>query len=165
MGSSHPLIDARIILIVLIVATMAAPGATLAASHGTCASADVPEPVRLPDGSVQPAGRFSLCEMRDYSPVASLHSFDVDGQPVALLISRRGTGEGSADQTPFLMFVRDRRGNLHLAGYATPAGDRLVTYELIDLRPGRRVRTIAGLPPGETGGAGVSTLLLAARVD
>ena len=163
MGSRQAL-DARI-LIFVIVAALAATGQTLAARHGICASADVAEPVHLPDGSLQPAGRFTLCEMRDYSPVASLHSFRVDGRPVALLVSRRGTGEGSAQQSPFLMLVRDGRGNLILAGYATPAGDRMVTYELFDLRPGRRVRTIAGLPPGEDGGAGVSTLLLAARVD
>lgn len=167
MGSSQPLFEARITVMILIVATVAAAGPTLAARHGICASADVPEPVRLPDGSLQPAGRITLCEMRDYSPVASLHTLGIDGRPVALLISRRGTAEGGTPQTPFLMFVRDRRGNLHLAGYATPTGDGdgLVTYELIDPRPGRRDRTIAGLPPGENGGAGVSSLLLAARVD
>ena len=163
MGSRQPL-DARILILVIVVA-LAASGQTLAARHGVCASAEVAESVQMPDGSLQPPGRFTLCELQDYSPVASLHSFGVDGRPVAMLVSRRGSGEGPDQQTPFLMFVRDGRGSLHLAGYATPAGDRMVTYQLLDLRLGRRVRTIAGLPPGENGGAGASTLLLAARVD
>jgi hypothetical protein len=136
-----------------------------AAGRGQCTSAHVGEELQLPDGSVHPPGRITLCVRQRYSPVSSLHTVHVDGMPVALLASRRGRGEGESVESPFFILLRDGRGRLHLAGYATPARDRMVTYELVDLRPARHARTVAGLAPGGPSGAGAPTLMLAARVD
>jgi hypothetical protein len=141
------------------------PGEGQAAGRGHCTSAEVGEQVQLPDGSVHPPGRFSICVVQHYSPVSTLHSIRVNGMKVALLASRRGGGEGGSAESPFMMLYRDGRGRLHLAGYATPSRDRMLTFQLVDLRRARRARTIAGLAPGEDGGTGLSTLMLAARVD
>ena len=141
-------------------------GNAQAGGRSDCTSAHVGEEIQLPDGSVHPPGRFTLCVERKYSPVSSLHTIHVDGMPVAMLASRRGRGEGGTVEAPFIMLIRDGRGRLHLAGYATPSRDHMVTYELVDLRRERRAaRMLAGLAPGEEGGTGFSSLMLAARVD
>jgi len=153
---------------ILLVLLSAASVDALAGGVGGCTSADVKEPMVLPDGSLHPPGRLTICVTQDYSPVASLHAIRIDGASVALFASRRGVGEGGSVEPPFFMLLRDGRGRLHLAGYATPSRDRMLTYELVDLRSPRRTRTIAGLARGDRATNGpptVPAVVLAARVD
>ena len=96
---------------------------------GTCVSADLAEPVRLPDGSSYPAGQLTLCVSRFLSPVSALHKVYVDRQPVGMLISRRGRSEGIEDSRPFMVFQRSD-GYLDLYGFATPGRRHMATYIL-----------------------------------
>lgn len=140
-------------------------GVAEAGNRGECTSATVEEPFLAPDGSLHGAGRLTICASRRYSPVSYLHATYVDGLPVGMLISRRGTSEGPGDgQTPFMMFYRDRSGLLHLSGYASPAGDRMVTYRL-DLARVPASRRVAARGGSAGSPVGPSTLVLAARVD
>ena len=82
-----------------------------------------------------------------------------------MLISRRGSSEGlEADGAPFMMFHRDASGLLHLSGYASPAGDTMVTYRLDLARVKTSQRVAAQEGPARTV-VGPSALILAARVD
>ena len=153
-------------MLLLLFATV--PADALAGGSRGCTSAEIEEPVVLPGGSVHPPGLVTICVTQDYSPVASLHAVRIDGAGVALLASRRGESEGGSVEPPFIMLVRDGRGRLHLAGYATPSRDRMLTYELVDLRSSRRTRTIAGLARGDratNGPSAVPAVVLAARAD
>jgi hypothetical protein len=146
----------------LLVAFAALAGVAEAAGRGRCTSAYMNEGVLLPDGSSHPPGLLTICESRSISPVASHHSVHIDGMPVTMLISRRGRSEGGAERDPFVMLSRDSEGRLHLYGYALPARDRMVTYQLV---PGKRARAAvqAALREGDT--SGEPTVLLVARAD
>jgi len=145
-----------------LVALATLAGVAEAAERGDCASVYLDEGFRLPDGSTHPPGVLTICEKRSISPVASQHAVHVDGMPVTMLISRRGRSEGTAERDPFVMLRRDEQGRLHLYGYALPAQDRMVTYQLV---PGKRARTAVqtALRKGET--SGEPTVMLVARAD
>jgi hypothetical protein len=136
-----------------------------AGDRGTCTSAFVSEPFRAPDGSLHEAGKLTICASREYSPVSWLHATYIDGYPVGMWMSRRGSSEGLEDGgRPFIMFRRDAAGLLHLSGYASPAGNTMVTYQLdlARVEASQRVAAREG-PAGPT--AGPAALILAARVD
>lgn len=138
---------------------------TQAGSRGECTSALVDEPFRAPDGSLYEPGKLTICASRQYSPVSYLHATYVNGLPVGMLISRRGTSEGlNEGGKPFMMFRRDASGLLHLSGYASPAGDRMVTYRL-DLARVNASRRVAAKEGSIGPAVGPSTLFLAARID
>ncbi len=139
--------------------------AVAAAGPGVCTTVEVEAPIVLPAAGLHPAGRLTLCVGRELSPVSSLHRTYVNGRPVAMLISRRGVSEANDDDVPFMMFHRDARGRLHLYGYATPAGDRMVTYSLDTTGPLRRAereRSNEGAPP--FGAPTMNTVLLTASL-
>jgi len=103
-----------------------------ARATGSCTSADIDEPFRLPDGSLHDAGRLSLCLDRHHSPVAALHEARVDGRALGLFASRSDQSEGllEHDATPFMMFNRLKSGELALVGLGTPGRDRMQLYWL-----------------------------------
>lgn len=153
------------LLVTLVLGLGIASGVADAGGRGECTSALVAEPFLAPDGSLHAAGRLTICETRRYSPVSHLHATYVDGLPLGMLLSRSGSSEGlSGDGKPFLMFLRDEGGLLHLSGYAIPAGDRMVTYRL-DLARADRNRRVAAKEGSGGSAAGPSTLFLAARMD
>lgn len=140
-------------------------GPAAAGSRGECTSAVVDEPFLAPDGSLQEPGRLTICASRRYSPVSHLHATYVNGFPIGMLISRSGSSEGlEAGGRPFVMFHRDASGLLHLSGYASPAGDRMVTYRLDLARVEASQRMAAREGPAGPA-ASPSSLILAARVD
>jgi hypothetical protein len=155
----------RILQGILLLVMAAAPAAPALAAAG-CTTVVLDETFVLPDGSEYDAGELSLCVEHEYSPVASLHAVRVDGAGVGLVASRRGRSEGEVER-PFMMFFRDGRGRLHLAGYAIPSRDSMLTYDLVNLRGSSRARRIAGLARGDraTGLPTVPAVVLAARVD
>jgi hypothetical protein len=121
--------------------------------------------VRLPDGSLHPPGTLTICDSLRYSPVSTLHATYMDGMPVGMMLSRRGTSEANSDGRPFILLHRDGSGLLHLYGYAVPAGERMVTYRM--QRYGRSSDRMVARDRGELGPdpAPPMTLVLAARVD
>lgn len=115
---------AAVTLAALLLSPAAWPGGS-----GRCISALVPDPMVLPDGSVQPAGLLRICLARAFSPVAGLHETYVDGRAVGRFISRAAQAEaGGEAETPFFVFRRSPAGALVLEGYADPRGNRLNTY-------------------------------------
>lgn len=111
---------------------------------GGCFSAAIDAPIVLPGGTEVDSGVLTLCVTRDLSPVAALHKIYVDGNPVAMLLSRRGYSEGAEDGRAFMMFNRDSRGNLQLYGFATPVEGRMVTYHVAnEPRPRGSLRNMA----------------------
>jgi len=116
-----------------LLATLTCWGLIAGNATAGCISAAIAEPILLPGGSEHPSGTLTLCVSHTLSPVASLHETFVDGMPVGLLASRRGLSEGSGDGRPFMMFNRDAEGRLRLYGFATPAGDRMLTYQISPL--------------------------------
>jgi len=123
MSSPDPERRARcaiLVLAVLVGALLLFPAPVEAAS-GRCHSAKIEEPFRLPDGSLHPPGRLTLCERGAWSPVSTFHEVKVDGERVTMLASRHQTNEAGPTEPPFLMFVRTRDGSLTLLGYAYPS--------------------------------------------
>lgn len=105
-------------------------GAAPALASGTCTTAAIEEPFRLPDGSLHEAGNLTLCLEGSYSPVASMHEVRVDGMAIGRFLSRRDFAEGPlADGArPFMMFQRLNGGELTLLGVANPLRDRMQVH-------------------------------------
>ena len=82
MGTIHGLLAVGVMGTLLLLAP--AP-----VSAGDCVSAQIESPMRFPDGHVQPAGRLTLCDWRELSPVMDVHRTYVNGRPVSMLLGRR----------------------------------------------------------------------------
>jgi hypothetical protein len=152
--------------VILAVSVFLAPAAvTLAGDRGSCTSALLEEEVLLPDGSLHSPGTLTICDSREYSPVSTLHATYMNGMPVGMMLSRRGTSEANSDGRPFVLLHRDSGGLLHLYGYAVPAGERMVTYKMqrYGRSSGHRVARNRGKLEAKP--APASMLVLAARVD
>lgn len=132
-----PLVLSRGLLGVALGLMLVGTATPIAASAKNCVTVTVLDPLELPDGSIHPAGSLTLCSVRSLSPVAQMHLVSVDGIPVGYLLSRTGVSEGPGPLEPMVTFHRDRKGKLHLVGYAWPAGKRSRTYLLQDPRPSR----------------------------
>jgi hypothetical protein len=100
------------------------------AAGGTCVSARVGSPFRLPDGALHPAGTLTVCRTRTFSPVADLHLISVDHRPMGMFMSRNGIAEGVATQAPEIVFRRNVQGHLELLGYTTPTRGRSLVHRL-----------------------------------
>ena len=150
------------IWLVFLLATVPAAGVAVGGS-GPCFSVSVTDSVVLPDGSVHDAGVVRICVSHELSPVTAVHKVYVDREHVAMLVSKVGQGEALGDGNPVVMFNRDSRGRLHLAGFAAPEDGRMTNY-LLHRAGFRRVGKVA--PPlkqkiAQTADAG--TVLIAAR--
>ena len=93
---------------------------TTPASAGFCTSALVEEVFALPDGSVHPAGRLTLCAGGS-SPVFALQRTFVDGRPVGMFTSRREVVEDAEDEGYYLIFHRRPGHPMELTGYSQPS--------------------------------------------
>lgn len=107
-----------------------ASGTVKAATGSGCVSVEVDTPIRLPDGTLHPSGRLTLCDSRKLSPVSTLHKTYVNGQPVGMLVGHRRSSEGGERISPAVFFDVDEQGHLELSGYVLPAGGRSVTYTM-----------------------------------
>jgi hypothetical protein len=164
--SAKQFFKAAIPWVVLIAFGLFAPQvATLAGDRGTCTSALVTEQVLLPDGSLHPPGRLTLCDSRSYSPVSTIHATYMDGMPVGMMLSRRGTSEGSAERHPFVMLIRDGSGLLHLYGYAVPSGEHMVTYRMQQPRSPGAAQIARDRTTPKANSAAPASLVLAARIN
>jgi hypothetical protein len=138
---------------------------TLAGDRGKCTSAHLAEQVLLPDGSLHPPGTLTLCDSRSYSPVSTIHATYMDGMPVGMMLSRRGTSEGGAERQPFVMLVRDGSGLLHLYGYAVPSGKHMVTYRMQQPRSADFPQMAWERKTPKANSVAPAALVLAARVN
>jgi hypothetical protein len=117
----------RIVTAVAIVAAAAWVGAAAAAEH-SCITVRVGDPIVLPDGSEQPAGRLTLCGAATFSPIAQFQRTSVNGRPVGLFLSRTRIAEENSDGPPFVTFARSADGRLLLLGYAVPSRSSTKAY-------------------------------------
>jgi len=99
------------------------------AAAGICTSALIEENFALPDGSVHPAGRLTLCP-GGFSPVFSLQRTFVDGKPVGMFASRRDLVEQDEDEGHYLIFYRRAGRPLQLTSYGQPSGERTEMFML-----------------------------------
>lgn len=111
---------------ILIVLTLAAPAD---AAARRCVSAEIADPLILPDGGEHPPGRLTLCVSQHMSPVRSLHEITIDRTTVGLHPSRRGSSEGGAEP-PYVMLARTADGRMRLSGFAVPTHGGMDTYAL-----------------------------------
>lgn len=157
---------AAIAWVVLVAMGVFAPQvATFAGDRGSCTTAVVEEQVQLPDGSLHPPGTLTLCDSRSYSPVSTIHATYMNGMPVGMMLSRRGTSEGGAERQPFVMLFRDGSGLLHLYGYAVPSGEHMVTYRMQQPRSSGAPEIAWDRETPEANTAAPAALVLAARVN
>jgi hypothetical protein len=101
-----------------------------AAGPGACATAQVPEPFVLPDGSEHPAGSLRICPVQRHVPTTELLVSYVNGKQIGLLLGTSGHNEIGPGEESFMIFARDPAGRLQLYGYVIQEGDRLATYRL-----------------------------------
>jgi len=145
----------RTVLIVTVCLLVASTGLS-AGGNGRCATAHVPQAMILPDGSTHAAGTLRVCTDSDYSPVSSLHTLYIDGQPVGMFLSHRSLSEGLSDrEQPFFLFYRGEDGSLVFHGHAWPEQGRMHAYRLYDPRP-RKAEAHANLTwkrVGQQGGS------------
>ena len=123
-----------------------------------CVSVDVPAPVTLPDGSIQPAGELRLCLTRNYNPVTGLHRIYVDRMPVMMLLSRASNAEAPGDSRPTVLFYGSLETGLRLVGYNVASNGKVFSYLLSSARLAQGVDVAAG-PSGS------ESVLLAARLE
>lgn len=102
-------------------------GAVSAADVGRCATAWVPHPIVLPDGSVHDPGALRLC-LKALDPVSGYYEISINGRAFGRWPSRIGASEGPAEANPVAVFQWTDEGQLKLIGYAHPDGDRMATY-------------------------------------
>ncbi len=120
-----------VVLAVLVAVTLATPA--WAKARGHCATAHVPWPLVLPDGSTHPPGPLKVCVQDFVNPVTGLHEIRVDSMRHGLFHSRAGMSEGKNSDHPILVFHRKPSGEHLLVGYAWPGRDRMHTYTLYAL--------------------------------
>ncbi len=153
--------------VALAVASMVVGADARAVVPTHCVSVDVPAPVTLPDGSIQPAGELRLCLTRNYNPVAGLHRIYVDRRPVILLRSRASYAEIPDDSPPTVLFYGNLREGLRLVGYNVATNGKVFSYLLLNASAVEGVDVAAG--PSRTDGAsamsGSDSVLLAARLE
>ena len=94
-----------------------------------CVRAEIDENFMLPNGSVHPPGELKLCLIRSMSPVSGAHGTHVNGHSVGYFLSvkmKLAAPEQTASTEPYFEFVRNRRGELELRGYAWHDGSTLL---------------------------------------
>ena len=143
----------------LVAVLLLSQGAAFAAKD-ICITVEVPDPIRLPDGSEHPAGLLTLCLHRDWSPVLSLHKTYINRAPIGMFLSRRGVSEGPAEAESYVMFSREPDGRLRLDGYALPCQGHMETYSLH--QPTRRKAKDSVLAAEGSGPSGDTMVLIAA---
>jgi hypothetical protein len=132
-----------------------------------CVSVDLPAPVTLPDGSIQPAGELRLCLTRNYNPVTGLHRIYIDRMPVMMLLSRASNAEAPDDSRPTVLFHGSLETGLRLVGYNVASNGKVFSYLLWNARAAQGVDVAAG-PSGMDGASmtsGSESVLLAARLE
>jgi hypothetical protein len=117
--------------VVLAAAAAAFTGSASVASD-SCASANVPGPIVLPDGTAYAAGRIRVCLTERLSPVAGLHETSVAGLPVGMFLSRLVRVEATSESRPdpLFYFLRTQDGVWVLEAYSMPVGKRVIVYQL-----------------------------------
>ena len=103
-------------LMVLALALLAGFLAPDAFAEGRRLVVQMQEPFEV-SGQLYSAGELSLCEVRAFNPVATLHEVRVDGQSLGILMAR-ADGSLLLAQRDEVIFARNRAGHLVLTSVA-----------------------------------------------
>lgn len=137
-----------LLVIPLAVAALAAPipAEAIPPTDG-CVSAKIGAPFWLPDGELYAPGTLTLCNVREFSPIADLHRLAVDGRTVGVFLSRKRLAEGDpAGMSPEVVFERDGAGNLKLLGYSVPEREGIIAFRIPATSRARQAPAVARLP-------------------
>jgi len=103
-------------LLVLTLAVLAGLFAPPVPAAGPRLVVQVDEPFEV-DGQLFKAGQLTLRQLREYSPVATLHEVRVDGRSLGFVLARDQADRGLATRDE-VIFERSERGHLTLAAVA-----------------------------------------------
>jgi hypothetical protein len=103
-------------LLVLALAVLAALFAPPVAAEGQRLVVRVNEPFEV-NGQLFKAGQLTLRELREYSPVATLHEISVDGRSLGFVLARNQANTSIATRDE-VIFDRSESGHLVLASVA-----------------------------------------------
>jgi hypothetical protein len=112
-------------LAILVILSVSTP--TVAETRA-CATATLDEPFVMPGGTEHAPGKLTLCRGLEYSPTRTMYVSYVDRASVGMLFGERGRSEAPTDNEPYMMFARDRKGRLHLYGFAVPCREGMETF-------------------------------------
>ena len=104
------------------------PGGAMAGER--CINVEVDRTLRLPDGSVHPAGVLRLCDTVHLSPVARVHRTYLNGRPLTMLLSRMARSEAGEDTPPTVFFRSTPEDQLELYGYVLPVAGGSLSFRL-----------------------------------
>lgn len=114
----------------LVIGLAACASAAWAQDRGACVTANVPEVFALPDGTVHPAGRITLCTEQALNPVTGLHRLQLADGACSLAMSRRSRAEATGDTQPVILFRRTPGEPLELVGFVLPYDHKSWSYAL-----------------------------------
>ena len=103
------------------------------AGGSRCSSAEIDRPFRLPNGSVYPAGKLTVCRNAEHSPVSFPHAIYVNRIPVGMFPSRREPLEASRSEERYVIFAVEKENVVRLSGIVVPGDNGLEMYRF-DLR-------------------------------
>ena len=121
---------ARVLRGVLLGAMLLAGAVQSTQAGGGCVAVQLASPFLLPDGSLHPAGKLTLCTIRDYSPIQSFPELRVNGVAVGYVIGLRRGREGPPPADPLVYFRKTAAGELALIGYTAARGSKMITHVL-----------------------------------
>jgi hypothetical protein len=119
-----------ILAICLAVAFSFAVSPSVAQGRGECVTSNVPEAFTLPDGTVHPAGRLTLCTVLALNPVTGVHRVWMEGDGASIVLTRRARAEAGPDTGPAFVFRRVQGAPLDLVGFVVSDGRRTWKYSL-----------------------------------
>ena len=129
MMTSPSMSPFRIVRRILVLMSVLLMSQAVASAEDTpCITADVVNPILLPDGSQHRPGKLTVCHHGEYAPSSDFHEISIHQIPIGLFISRGCVAEDPDSTEPFFMFIREHGGGLRLYGYSLPLRGRTEAY-------------------------------------
>ena len=119
-----------ILAVALTMSLGSAVSESVAQGRGECVTSEVPEPFTLPDGTMHPAGRLTLCGVLALNPVTGVHRVWLDGTGASIVLTRRTRAEAGPNSEPAFLFRRVQGAPLDLVGFVVSDGRQTWTYTL-----------------------------------
>ena len=115
-----------------------------AALAGECYTANVGQPIALPDGSVSVNDLVKVCRIKQLTPASTLHSLSIGGRDLGMFLGARQTVEldANAQPSPSMLFARNGSKVLEFRAVAYVVGGHYQAFRAD--RIGREDRVLSG---------------------